>query len=229
MKKKDFSGLNFFFFSEIVETLKDHPNKYALEIFTTGCNFKCFHCHNYEEVNTPNAPKYGFNELLNKLKELVEIGIYDLLIICGGEPTIYGNRLVKAIEIFKKELNIPIRLDTNGSNPKVLKELIDKNLIDGVAMDIKFPYWKFFDVNGEKQKKYEKIIGIPFTKILQQKLLQSIDLIIENLDNEYSLFRTVKYPLLDEEDLKEIKNYLTKKGWKSYYQVNEFKYVIVEK
>ncbi len=229
MEEKNFNDLNFFFFSEIIETLKDHPNKYALEIFTTGCNFKCFHCHNYEEVNTPNAPKYDFNELLDKLKELVEIGIYDLLIICGGEPTIHREKLIKAMKIFKKELQIPIRLDTNGSNPEIIKELINKKLIDGIAMDIKFPYWKFFEVNKEKQKKYEQIIGIPFTKTLQQKLLKSIDLIIKNLNNEYSLFRTVKYPLLDEEDLIEIKKYIIEKGWKSYYQTNEFKYVIIEK
>ena len=219
-------NLNFFFFSEIIETFKDHPNKYSLEIFTTGCNFKCFHCHNYKQLNNNNPKTYNFSDLLRKLKNLVDLGIYDLLIIGGGEPTIHKEKLIKTIKIFKRELDIPIRLDTNGSNPDVLKKLIDNELIDGVAMDIKFPYWSYFEKNKEKQEKYNKIIGIEFTKELQQKLLKSIDLIINKLNNEFSLFRTITYPFLEEKDFEEIKNFLKQKNWKSYYQINEFKYLL---
>ena len=67
MEVQKSQNLNFFYFSEIIETLKDHPNKYALEIFTIGCNFKCFHCHNYEELNKPDVLTYNFDDLLENL------------------------------------------------------------------------------------------------------------------------------------------------------------------
>jgi len=214
-----------FYKTEIIETYKDHPNKYSLVIFTVKCNFKCFHCHNYKELNESFPETYKLEELIEKIKELEEIGIYDLLIICGGEPTIHGKRLIEQVKEIRKNIKLPIRLDTNGSNPKVIKELIDKKLIDGVAMDIKFPYWNFFKKEKEDKIRYEKIIGIKFTKTLQKNLMESIDLIVKNLNNEFSLFRTVKYPILKENEILEIKEFLNKKGWKGCYQTNEFYYI----
>ncbi len=220
---KENKDTNIFVSTQIIETFKDHPNFFSLVIFTRGCNFNCFHCHNKNIVD--NFPLIDDEEIIKTLKEMSETYLYDLIIICGGEPTIHGKKLVNFLEKLRSGIDLPIRLDTNGSNPSILKDLIKKQLIDGIGMDIKFPYWNFFNVDKEKQQKYEKVIGIPFTKKLQDDLLTSIDLVINELSSIYSLFRTIKYPLLEEKDFEEIKNFLKLKGWKGIYQVNEFKYL----
>ena len=118
-------------------TLIDYPGKMACVIFTQGCNFRCPFCHNGELIplkNPKNAisEKYVINFLLTRMRKL------DAVVITGGEPTIQP-ALIEFCEMLK-ELGFLVKLDTNGSNPKVLKTLIDKGLVDYFAMDIKAPW-----------------------------------------------------------------------------------------
>ena len=113
-------------------TLIDYPGKMACIVFTVGCNFKCPFCHNASLVNGTDdyIDEESILEFLNKRK-----GILEGVVITGGEPLLNSDigEFIKKI----KELGYPVKLDTNGTNPKLLKELVSKNLVDYVAMDIK--------------------------------------------------------------------------------------------
>jgi len=115
-------------------TLIDYPDKLACTIFLFGCNFKCGFCHNPKLVFT-NGQKGFYSEkdvldFLDKRKKYL-----DGVCITGGEPLI--NPDLKDLLEKIKEKGFLIKVDTNGSNPGLLKEIIEQKLIDYVAMDIK--------------------------------------------------------------------------------------------
>ena len=115
-------------------TLLDYPEHLACMIFTRGCNFKCPYCQNSSLIRYNKEPgKFSEEEILEFLK--TRKGKLEGIVISGGEPTIQKG-LVDFIKKVK-ELGFLVKLDTNGSNPKVLKELLDNNLVDYIAMDIK--------------------------------------------------------------------------------------------
>ena len=115
-------------------TLLDYPGKVASTIFLGGCNFRCPFCQNgFLFVAPGEQPDYSQEELLTFLKK--RKGILDGVCISGGEPT-----LSDGLEEFLgkiKELGYAVKLDTNGSRPKIVKHLAEAGLIDKVAMDIK--------------------------------------------------------------------------------------------
>lgn len=121
-------------------TLVDYPGQVACIIFTQGCNFRCPFCHNSSLVKSMNS--------LNELNEEVIFdyldkrkGLIDGICISGGEPL-----LQKDIDLFItkiKNRGFKVKLDTNGSKPDVLKRLLDKNLLDYVAMDVKNTFLKY--------------------------------------------------------------------------------------
>ena len=115
-------------------TLLDYPGHLACIIFTRGCNFKCPYCQNSSLIRYDTKPsKYTEEEILEFLKS--RKGKLEGIVISGGEPTIQKGLkdFIKKV----KDLGYKVKLDTNGSNPKVLKDLLDNKLIDYVAMDIK--------------------------------------------------------------------------------------------
>lgn len=115
-------------------TLLDYPGLVAATIFTGGCNFRCPFCHNHELVLTPDVfPKEEPDEILAFLKK--RFGILKGVCITGGEPTL--NPDLKEFIIQIKNIGYKVKLDTNGFHPDVLKDLLDNNLLDYVAMDIK--------------------------------------------------------------------------------------------
>lgn len=115
-------------------TLLDFPEHLAATVFTGCCNFRCPFCHNASLVLKPNEqpimPEEEFFSFLDKRKRILE-GVC----ITGGEPT-----LMPDLESFIrkiKEYGLLVKLDTNGYRPEVLKDLVNKGIIDYVAMDIK--------------------------------------------------------------------------------------------
>lgn len=114
----------------------DFPGKLAAVIFTQGCNFRCPYCHNPELVD----PEH-FEKPLDELDVLAflnrRVGQLDGVVITGGEPTLHPDlpQLIKKI----RSMGFLIKLDTNGSNPALLREMFSQNLIDYCAMDIKAP------------------------------------------------------------------------------------------
>lgn len=115
-------------------TLLDYPEHIAATVFTGGCNFRCPFCHNGELVLDPGAqPFITEEEVLSYLKK--RRGILQGVCVTGGEPT-----LQKDLKDFLgkiKELEYPVKLDTNGYRPGVLWELLQNGLVDYVAMDLK--------------------------------------------------------------------------------------------
>lgn len=125
-------------------TLLDFPGKTACTIFTPGCNFRCPFCHNALLV-THKVENFvseeEFFSFLSKRK-----GILDGVCITGGEPT-----LQKDIPDFMKkikDMGFLVKLDTNGTRPEILKEILDNNLADYVAMDIKASKIRYSDAVG---------------------------------------------------------------------------------
>ena len=123
-------------------TLIDYPGHVACTVFTAGCNFRCPWCYSKELV---------LPELIAEQQEIPEQEILEFLkgkqgllegaVLCGGEPTLHPDLPEFCNKI--KDLGFLIKLDTNGSNPKMLKKLIDQKLIDYVAMDIKLPKQRY--------------------------------------------------------------------------------------
>ncbi len=113
-------------------TLLDYPEHVAATVFLGGCNMLCPFCHNAELIGNPKElyTKESFFQFLKKRK-----GILDGVCISGGEPTIHSELPDFVMEI--KSLGYLVKLDTNGTNPAMLRQLIQENRIDYVAMDIK--------------------------------------------------------------------------------------------
>ena len=115
-------------------TLLDYPERMACTVFTAGCNFRCPFCHNASLVThipeKADMDEERFFAFLKKRK-----GILDGVCVTGGEPLLQAD--IEAFLQKIKELGFLVKLDTNGSFPEKLKDLVEKKLVDYVAMDIK--------------------------------------------------------------------------------------------
>ena len=116
-------------------SLIDYPGKVSCVLFLAGCNFKCPYCHNPELVNRDLwlGPCLSEKTIYNFLER--RRGLLDGVVISGGEPTLQKDLVLLCEKI--KGLGYPIKLDTNGSRPKVIKRLINEGIVDYIAMDIK--------------------------------------------------------------------------------------------
>ena len=115
-------------------TLLDFPGYVACTLFTRGCNMRCPFCHNASLVIRAEEQKpYTHEEIMYFLKK--RQGILDGVAITGGEPTLMPYLPDFMAEV--RELGYKIKLDTNGTRPAVLRTIIDRGLVDYVAMDIK--------------------------------------------------------------------------------------------
>lgn len=182
-------------------SLIDYPGQVATVVFTMGCNFRCRYCHNAKLV-VQKCQSIDLKEWWSWLE--TRQGKLDAVVVSGGEPTL---QLDLAEFIFQiKRRGFKVKLDTNGTNPDMVRDLIDRSLVDYIAMDIKAPL-----------EKYHEITGINYDT---EKIKQSIRLIIDSkIDHE---FRTTYVDgLLEISDLKEIVGLI--KGAKRYY-VQDFVY-----
>jgi pyruvate formate lyase activating enzyme len=146
-------------------TLIDFPGKLACIVFLAGCNFRCPWCYSAELVlpeKIVKQPRFSEKEFFDFLE--TRKGLLEGIVLCGGEPTINKDLpdFIKKI----KDLGFAVKLDTNGSNPKMLQKLIDEKLIDYTAMDIKtsqnsnnYKYENVF-IDGVKIQDIEKSVEI---------------------------------------------------------------------
>ena len=121
----------------------DYPGNASTVIFLSGCNYRCGYCHNPEIVNARGgsiSPKEFFSFLEKRRRFL------DAVVISGGEPTIH-KELYDLIVAIKKH-GYRIKLDTNGSNPELLRDLLNEGLLDYVAMDVKGPFRMYREIAG---------------------------------------------------------------------------------
>ncbi len=173
-------------------SLIEYPERIVSVVFTAGCNFRCPFCQNPELVLNPNtlpsvSSKEVISHLISKKKWL------DGLCITGGEPMIHPALSDFIGEV--KEEGFLVGIETNGTNPQMLKDLIAGKLIDYVALDIKAPLvWE----------KYKRTAGINDENLFG-KIKESIGVLLElNSDIAYELRTTVVPGLVKEEDILEI-------------------------
>ena len=114
-------------------TLLDFPGKIACTVFLGGCNFRCPFCHNSELFMGKPEKLMEDEEFFAFLKS--RKGLLDGVCVSGGEPTLYKTLPDFLAKI--KEMGFPVKLDTNGYRPEVLKALVQQGLVDYVAMDVK--------------------------------------------------------------------------------------------
>lgn len=175
-------------------SLLDYPDKISAIVFTCGCNFRCGYCHNPELIVVKNEPAWttaGFFEFLNTRK-----GKLDGVVITGGEPCIQ-NGLIDFIKQIK-DMGFLVKLDTNGTYPQVLKEVLP--FVDYIAMDIKAPLYKYKNITK--------------VNIDTEKIKDSINIIM-NSGVEYEFRTTVVKSQLDKKDFEAIGELI--KGAEKYY------------
>ena len=186
-------------------TLLDFPGKVACIIFTQGCNFNCHYCQNAGLICHKSDNLIDEQEIFDYLKK--RKNVIDGIVISGGEPTVQKD-LVSFIRKVK-EIGVLVKLDTNGTNPKLLKEIIDNNLVDYIAMDIK----NIFEL-------YKKIA---FKNVNVDAIEESIKLISNsNIDHEFRT--TIIKQIHDIDSILQICGYVDKnqKFFLQNFQQSEF-------
>ncbi len=180
-------------------TLLDFPEKVACTVFTKGCNFRCPFCHNAGLVTHIDDYTVSEEEVLSYLKK--RSGMVDGLVITGGEPLLYGDigSFIKKV----KDLGFLVKLDTNGSRPELLKELLDEGLLDYVAMDIK-----------NKKEKYKETCGV---SVEISDIEKSID-VLRKSGVIFEFRTTVSAELHTAEDIEDLAKWIG--GEQKYYLQN---------
>jgi len=159
-------------------TFIDWEGKVSCVIYLPGCNFRCPFCHSSGLVLEPEAlPSVEYRYIENFLKE--KKGWIDAVVVGGGEPTLHSNlpQLLKDI----KNRGLLVKLDTNGTNPEMIKKLIAEGLVDYIAMDVKAPLIK---------EKYDQVTCADVDLI---SIKESIDLLKDG-ETDYE-FRTTVVPV----------------------------------
>ena len=163
-------------------TLLDFPDTPAAILWLAGCNMRCPYCHNPDIVFGKNSK--DFSEVVAFLRK--RKGLLEGVVISGGEPTIHKDIVSICQKI--KDLGYKIKLDTNGSLPKVVEELLQKGLLDFIALDFKAPKEKFIEIT--KSNSYKN-------------LLQTLAIVVQS-HIPYQVRTTVHTALLQEEDIQKI-------------------------
>lgn len=182
-------------------TMLDFPGNIATILFYNGCNIRCPYCYNAEVVNgtLPNITDEYIKKFLNNRKDKI-----DGIVFSGGECTIWGKSLHKDIK-YVKDLGYKVKLDTNGTNPDLVKTLMEENLLDYVALDIKFPNdSKFYDLFNVNQ----------FSTY--PKMTQTLRLLL-NGNVPFEVRTTVHPDITDEKDINNIISSLKNIGYKGKY------------
>ncbi len=204
---------------EIPITFRDHPGVQSALFYTDVnlCNLNCYQCHNRNSFKGSPA-FFSYDELREKLQFLKLMGV-ELVIISGGEPTLVPS--LENVLNFIKEEGFPVRIDTNGTFPERIRKLLSSELVDGFAVDIKIP---LLDSYTPDQLRRFKTILFSSERVNDQKVLEYTKklklttAIIKEYSPPYTVFRTVRYPLLKEEEIEIISERV-----KLFpYQVNPF-------
>ena len=185
-------------------TLIDYPGKIACVVFLAGCNFRCPWCYSSELVlplKIVKQPRISEKEFLDFLRQ--RKGLLDGVVICGGEPTI-NKDLPQFIEKIKT-LGYLVKLDTNGSNPKVLKDLVNSKMVDYVAMDIKA---------GPENPAYKNLMTEGIT---MDNIKESVEFLKSGVI-DFEFRTTVVNTIHKEEDFSEIAKWIGGPNIKYYLQ-----------
>ena len=191
-------------------SLIDYPGYIAAVVFTQGCNFRCPYCHNpeliepVENMSAADSDSVSFLDpeyLFDLLRE--RDNLLDGLVITGGEPLLQPDIISFTKKI--KSLGMKVKLDTNGTVFSVLKQLVEADLVDYVAMDIKTTF-----------ADYENLVGL-FKKEEIEGIRQSVSLLVAG-KTDYEFRTTVVPGIHTVEDIKKIAQHIS--GAKKYVLQN---------
>jgi len=184
---------------------KDIPNRATMVFFTVGCNFKCSFCHNKKLLEKNAGKDYSIGYLIELVKNNI---LVKCVSISGGEPTLQEDLL----ELCKSLSQIGkfVSLDTNGSNPEVVKFLIP--YINRVALDIKAPL---------KSNKFERVIGL---RINPELIIGTYNILNQCMKIQFEIRTTYLENLFTPKDIGEIINFLRKNNFKGTYTLQQYQY-----
>ncbi|PKB15822.1 anaerobic ribonucleoside-triphosphate reductase activating protein [Flavobacterium sp. 5] len=181
-------------------TLLDYPHKSACILWFAGCNMRCLYCYNPEIVFGKGIISFeNAIQFLNGRKQLL-----DAVVFSGGECLLHKKIIPLISEV--KKMGFLIKIDTNGSKPEVLEELIQKELVDYVALDFKAMPQDFEKITQSK-------LFIPFEK--------SLDLLLQN-DIDFEVRTTIHSELLNKNDIQKMISYLETAGYIGNYYIQHF-------
>ena len=179
-------------------TLLDFPGRVACTVFLGGCDLRCPFCHNAELLDGTAPAVMDGEELLVFLKK--RKGLLDGVAVTGGEPLLRGKELIDLAERIR-ELGYPLKLDTNGTHPERLREMIDRGLVSYAAMDIK-----------NDPNRYAMTCGLEQMDL--SPVRESASLLL-NGKTDYEFRTTVVAELHDEESFRKIGEWI--QGAKRYF------------
>jgi pyruvate formate lyase activating enzyme len=184
---------------------KDIPNRSSMVIFTVGCNLNCGFCHNKFLLNKEVGRNWEINELIEQIKSNMLVSGVS---ISGGEPTLQKDLFDLCKEI--KRLGKYISIDTNGTNPEKLKQLIP--YIDRIALDLKSPL---------RKSKLQKITG---TEVNPERIIETIDFINDQKQIDFEIRTTYVGNIMEKKDIHKIISFLRKMDFKGEFVLQQYQY-----
>ena len=181
----------------------DYPNHLACIVWFSGCNMRCDYCYN-KDIVFAKTGKYSYQDILGFLK--TRQNLLDGVVLSGGEAS--SHDLIEFCKDIKK-LGFKIKLDTNGTNPLHVEQLLKENLLDYIALDYKAPKNKFTQITHSNR---------------YNDFLQTLEMII-NSNIKHEVRTTLHSDLLHVEDINEIIKTLHSKGYSNTYYIQEFLYI----
>ncbi len=181
-------------------TLLDYPHKSACILWFAGCNMRCVYCYNPEIVLGKGS--LSFEKILSFLQS--RRNLLDAVVFSGGECLLHKNVISLIVEV--KKMGFLVKIDTNGSSPKVIQQLLDQNLINYIALDYKAPRSKFIAVTQSD---------------LYDPFLETLDLILKS-EIPFEIRTTYHSDLLTEENLKEMIAFLESRNYVGNYYIQYF-------
>ncbi len=182
-------------------TLLDYPDKSACILWYSGCNMRCLYCYNPEIVF--GKGKLSFPEMISFLE--TRKGLLDAVVFSGGECLIHKN-IVEQIRTVK-EMGFLVKVDTNGSSPKVLSELLEQNLLDYVAIDFKSPIAKAREIT-------KKVFYDEFISCLKLLMVSNIS---------FEVRTTYHSSLLNEVDIQTMISVLESHNYQGNFYIQHFR------
>lgn len=184
-------------------TLLDFPNNIAAIFFYNYCNIRCPYCYNKNVVEgkMPIISADYIKQFLKRRKNKI-----DGIVFSGGECTIHGEKLYEDIQ-YVKDMGFKTKLDTNGTNPNLIKKLIENNVIDYIALDYKCP-----------MKKRDLF----FPRIHFYDLFEETLEYLCKTDVPFEVRTTVHTDIIDENDINEIAVHLIELGYKNTYYLQNY-------
>ncbi|MBF2708123.1 anaerobic ribonucleoside-triphosphate reductase activating protein [Flavobacterium soyangense] len=182
-------------------TLLDYPHKSACILWFAGCNMRCLYCYNPEIVLGKGS--LSFEKILSFLHS--RKNLLDAVVFSGGECVLHKNILTLIAKV--KKMGFLVKIDTNGSLPDTMQQLLNQNLVDYIALDFKAPKSKFQSITqSDFYDSFEK----------------TLDLMLK-IEIPFEVRTTYHSDLLAEEDLREMVHFLENKNFAGNYYIQYFK------